>query len=230
MTSTLWAQRGSNGTGVYYSEDDALHARGFNSAAEVKCFRNKRNAEAWIEENAQRPTKRPRTVAPVRIVCDGVSINENDGAVGVYFGPDDSRNVGARIVGWYDDLDNVHRVFPVYASACAVYAAVKRAPPEGKVIIETSCRFVVSYVQRITLGRHPNWAADPVIMSIKNLLHLSNRRISLVFVARSKSVTVQKATDLAFAALEGALHVTFPTFPLKEDIVQPWVDSHFDDD
>jgi hypothetical protein len=234
MTSTLWAQRQcAKGDGVYASDDAAIDARGYNSSGSVKLFRSKRKAEAWVNEVAQRPSKRPRPIEPVRIVCDGVSVPGIGSAVGIYAGPDDPRNVSARIVGYvqWPDLDSREESDPFYAAVSAVYAAVKRAPPTGKVVVETPWRLIVDYVERICYGRQPNWYVDKMVMSIKHLLHVANRRIRLVYVARRKSEHVQKATDMAFAALgDDALHAAFPKFPLAEDTVTPWLKTHFDED
>jgi hypothetical protein len=230
MTSTLWAQRGSEGTGIFHSEDAAQEAFGYWKPLERKCFRNKRRAEAWIDEVAQRPSKRPRVAYDVtRIVCDGVATPDGVGAVGVYFGLGDSRNASAQVSGWRDWESNMRECDRFWTEVCAIYVAIKRAPHEGKVVIESPCRFAVSYVDSITLGRKSNWYVDSMIMSIKDLLLKSNRRIVLAFIPRIKSKTVQHATDLAFDALTpNALHAQFPLFPLAEDVVTPWIDSHFD--
>ncbi len=229
MTSTLWAVRGAEGAGVYHSEQDVFENAGYSRKYEVKCFRNKRKAEAWITEDDQRPTKRPRPADLTRITCDGAaSRDEQTGAVGLYFGPDDPRNIGARIAPVLDWEDRP-MTDRFYAEVSAVYAAIKRAPAEGKVVVETSKRLIVDYVPRMKWGRKSNWYVDDMIMSIKTLLHASNRRITLVFVPRPKSATMQQATDLAFAALDGdALQPVFPPFPVPEDVVVPYTNEHHD--
>jgi hypothetical protein len=213
--------RGIDRAGVYRSADEVNKACGYSHFGEEKKFHNKRKAEEWVDEAAQRPSKRACRDELTRIVCDGVA-GESRAAIGLYFGPDDPRNMGLRIEDWYSSWDNRFVYDRARTEACALYLAVKNAPKQGKVIIETPSRMLLSRLRDAKPYHKNNYVIDEVIFSLHAMLYGStgSRHITVVFAPRHKSPRVQKATDIAIATLEReAFLYDLPSLPYEEDKV-----------
>ncbi len=194
--------------------------------AQTRVFYSKRKAREWIAEWDQHlSNKRVRVDVVTTILCDGACTSKTLASIGVYFGPADLRNLSARVLGtgfensWNETRERVSRH---WAELCALYIALKHAPAEGKVVIETPIRAYQPYIQRYKIeGRMKNCTYDTIIDSIRHLEHAGNRRIVVKYVKQRDRV--QPATDLALTALQLDLPLTptLPRLPVEEDLFEP---------